>query len=587
MAAAAAADASKAPGADGEPPGGREPNREAEAGAKVAFAPARPLSKPPTSAPESQRPDPRRPIPSKRSAAGGVGYALGESPSSPDLEPVPAQPAQTELAPAPSTDAPGEVAPAPEPLGAAAEAQLPPPPRLPEPIAGLPVPGVLPASALPNAQSLPAMPMPPPAVLASAAGSAREQSPVSEAPARPARPARRQTMAYLPDEAAAVRAQLGTASASAAVRTTTSLASSAQDHLVQSEVPSMMITLGHRDEEPGPESPLTYRERSYFWQPPAKREEVERALRAELITLRKSLGDRQRGQYINLAVFDHAFEDKPTKAPVATLQWKDWRGEPVFAWLAEPAAAQWTAPQADQPVANSFYPVPPSAAPAPASSASAVAASAVAASAVPSAPAPPPERATQPTRRQALTPVPDNQQGKRDNTGEQDLRLAVAFEAAQDLYFLSTPADGLDFAVKLLGELVPAEAVSGCIYDINTDEFRFVALSGTGAAERRAAAVRGNAGLFAVAARSGLDTLIVPDVATEPRYDPEADGRSGLLASNMAFFVLHRGGQLFGMLQIINREGPKGFREGDLAVGGYIANQVTAFLREKRGLGGR
>jgi hypothetical protein len=385
-------------------------------------------------------------------------------------------------------------------------------------------------------------------------------------------------MAYLPEQAVAARAEL--ASSASAVRTMTSIASSAHDHLVQSEVPSMMVTLGHRDEEPSPESPLTYRERSYFWQPPADRGEVERALRAELATLRKTLVDRPRGQYVNLAVFDHAFQDKPTKPPVATLQWKDWRGEPAFAWLGDPAAAQWTAPQPQAPVATSFYPGAPGQASAP----------------PPPPPPPPPPvaaavdrsgHATQPTRRHAPTPVPDNQQGKRDSTGEQDLRLAVAFEATQDLYFLSTPADGLDFAVKLLAELIPAEACSGCIYDINTDEFRFVAVGGTGAAERRAAAVRGSAGLFAAAARSGLDTLIVPDIANEPRYDPDSDGRTGLLASNMAFFVLHRGGQLFGMLQIINREGTKGFRESDIAVGSYVANQITAFLREKRGLGGR
>jgi hypothetical protein len=193
--------------------------------------------------------------------------------------------------------------------------------------------------------------------------------------------------------------------------------------------------------------------------------------------------------------------------------------------------------------------------------------------------APSPEPARRPT------PIPANQQNKPDNTGEQDLRLAVAFEATQDLYFLNTPADGLDFAVRLLSELIPAEAVSGCIYDINTDEFRFVAVTGTGATERRARAVRGNTGLFAAAARSGLDLLIIRDIANEPRYEPDTDGRADLIANNMAFFVLHRGGQLFGMLQIINREGPHGFRESDIAVGGYVANQVTAFLREKRGLG--
>jgi hypothetical protein len=81
-----------------------------------------------------------------------------------------------------------------------------------------------------------------------------------------------------------------------------------------------------------------------------------------------------------------------------------------------------------------------------------------------------------------------------------------------------------------------------------------------------------------------FDLLVIPDIANEPRYEPDTDGRAELLASNMAFFVLHRGEQLFGMLQIINREGANGFRESDLAVGGYVANQVTSFLREKRGL---
>jgi hypothetical protein len=184
-----------------------------------------------------------------------------------------------------------------------------------------------------------------------------------------------------------------------------------------------------------------------------------------------------------------------------------------------------------------------------------------------------------------LTPDPTARQGNRDATGDQDKRLAIAFEATQDLYFLATPADGLDFAVKLLQELVPSEAISGCIYDINTDEFRFVAVTGVGAAERRAAAVRSSSGLFAAAVRSGRDDLIIPDVADEPRYEAECDGRSGLVARNMAFLPLHKADQLFGMLQLINRQGPRGFTESDVAVANYVANQVTEFLRSKRGLG--
>lgn len=563
--AAAAPDAARTPMAA---PDAANPTNEQESGAK--FAPARPLSRPPVSAPsDSQRPDPRRPIPSKRSST--VAYAPTERP--PAVAPLPLSPDQLEQRRVGGPQAP-ELA--------AATPSLPPVPNLPAPALTLPAaPTAAPALTAPPAPAAPS-PLPPAAIAPPPAIAAPAPPPAPEPPARPARPGRKQTMAYLPEQAAAARAEMG--ATSAAVHTVTSIASSAQDHLVQSEVPSMMVTLGHRDEEPSAESPLSYRERSYFWQPPADRDEVERALRAELATLRKGLTDRPRGQYVNLAVFDHAFQDKPAKPPVATLQWKDWRGEPAFAWLGEPAAAQWTAPQPQQPVVSSFFPdapLPASAPPPPPPPAPAPLAPPV------PAPVDRSDHATQPTRRHAPTPVPDNQQGKRDATGEQDLRLAVAFEATQDLYFLATPADGLDFAVKLLAELIPAEAVSGCIYDINTDEFRFVAVSGTGSAERRAAAVRGSSGLFAAAARSGLDTLVVPDIANEPRYDPDADGRTGLLASNMAYFVLHRGGQLFGMLQIINREGPKGFREGDIAVGSYVANQVTAFLREKRGLGGR
>jgi GAF domain-containing protein len=173
----------------------------------------------------------------------------------------------------------------------------------------------------------------------------------------------------------------------------------------------------------------------------------------------------------------------------------------------------------------------------------------------------------------------------RDPSGDLDKRLATAFEASQDLYFLATPAEGLDFAVKLLQELVPCEAISGCIYDINTDEFRFVAVSGVGAKERQAAAVPSTLGLFSAAVRCGLDSLVIRDITNEPRYDAVTDGRSGLTPRNMAFFALHKADHLLGMLQLINRIDPRGFGDGDLAVMSYVARQVTEFLRAKRGLG--
>jgi hypothetical protein len=549
---------------------------------KPAFSPARPRSTPPGAKGDSNAPkaDPRNPIPPKRNAT--VAYSPKESVQ------IRRFVEQAKLVNAAATKAePAET----RPQAAAAASTT----------AATPAPAPAQPESSPTPVQAPANPRP------AAGGASSSPAPTASAATRPAR---RQTIAYSPEESARARSQLQAAQAIQTASTTTNIASSTQDHLVQSEVPSMLVMLGHRDEETSQESPLTYRERSYYWPPPAGRNEVERALRAELSGLQKALVGRARGQYVNLAVFDHAFSDKPMRPPVATLQWKDWRGEAVFAWL-EPSAPSWQVPPAGKPVTSSFLPDPlapapsafplptaplPAPSPPPAAAAAPFPLPAPAAAPLPQpAPAPSPQPAlaaaplAEPAPLAAAAPAqsittPMRAPTRRESTGEQDLRLTVAFEAVQDLYFLATPADGLDFAVKLLAELVPSEAISGCIYDINTDEFRFVALTGEGASDRRAAAVRSKQGLFGAAAHGGRDNLIVPDVMSDARFDPEIDGRQNLAIRNMAFFVLHKADQLFGMLQLINRDSGRAFSEADVAVASYIADQMTTFLREKRGL---
>jgi GAF domain-containing protein len=162
------------------------------------------------------------------------------------------------------------------------------------------------------------------------------------------------------------------------------------------------------------------------------------------------------------------------------------------------------------------------------------------------------------------------------------LRLATAFEAITDLYMLTTPLSGLQFTVELLGRLVPCEAISGCLYDVETDEFRFVALSGAGAVERKASAVRASAGLFGAAQRR--EALLVSDVAEEPRYNAAIDGRPLLHVRNVAYVRVRHQGQLLGMLQLINAAAPTGFAQSDVPVLTYIAAQLGEFLANCRAL---
>jgi hypothetical protein len=164
---------------------------------------------------------------------------------------------------------------------------------------------------------------------------------------------------------------------------------------------------------------------------------------------------------------------------------------------------------------------------------------------------------------------------------EPDDRLASVFESLHELAHLRTPAEGLEFIVRLLDTTVPAAAVGSCLYDINTDELRFVALSGPGSDALRGTAIPRNHGLFGRAARAEHTALLVRNVAEEPAYEPQSDGRPGLDAKNMLLRPVVHDGRLLGMLQLINRT-TGAFSAPDVHLVNYTADRLGEFLRDAR-----
>ncbi len=164
---------------------------------------------------------------------------------------------------------------------------------------------------------------------------------------------------------------------------------------------------------------------------------------------------------------------------------------------------------------------------------------------------------------------------------EQD-KLANAFEALHDLFFLNSPVEGLQFVIDLLRDVVPAEAYSTCLYDIDTNELRFVVLTGPQADERKGQAVPLTAGLMGHAARTEEKMLVVSDVASEERYDQTVDGREGLQARNMLIRSLVSEGRLIGVLQLINRKDQPQFSRDDINLVNYVAKQLSKFLHSSR-----
>ncbi|HWP08033.1 MAG TPA: hypothetical protein VNN72_19955 [Polyangiaceae bacterium] len=95
-------------------------------------------------------------------------------------------------------------------------------------------------------------------------------------------------------------------------------------------LPSTQV-IRQREEMPTTANPLAYRELALAVKSGTARADVEALLRAKLEELRAQLPEETR-RYVQLAVFDHVFVKRPVRAPLGTLQWKDWRGEPTLSF---------------------------------------------------------------------------------------------------------------------------------------------------------------------------------------------------------------------------------------------------------------
>ena len=87
-----------------------------------------------------------------------------------------------------------------------------------------------------------------------------------------------------------------------------------------------------RSEEPRAESPITYRELAFAVKPGVTRAEIEALLHDRYQATLATIEDRPPGKFVQLAVFDHVFQRRPERPPIATFLWKDWRGDPVIAF---------------------------------------------------------------------------------------------------------------------------------------------------------------------------------------------------------------------------------------------------------------
>ncbi|WP_434045395.1 MULTISPECIES: GAF domain-containing protein [Sorangium] len=351
--------------------------------------------------------------------------------------------------------------------------------------------------------------------------------------------------------------------------------------------------VSQRAEDPSDRSPLTYRELVYAVATGTPRELVNALLLDRLDVARKLIDDARPGKFIHIAVFDHVFQGRPQRSPLATLAWKDWRpGEPEIQF--RPRTSGTTPPP---PAGSSSSATPlPAAAPLPAATATPLPAAAplpaATATPLPAAVPPPasapseeqasparPEPASPPA--EAAPPAPSRPPRRRSSYPPRDGRLsgddliAELFEACSDLHFLQDTLAGADFILALALDKIPCALGLVSLFDINRREFVVVRQHGGKTALLTRLSERAPLALAAMRSRRAV---VVPDVSSDERVMDDRWKATGIELRSVVCAPVELAGRYLGLLEIANPLDGKPFSESDGNALTYIGQQFAEFV---------
>jgi hypothetical protein len=275
------------------------------------------------------------------------------------------------------------------------------------------------------------------------------------------------------------------------------------------------------------------------------------------------------GKLVDLALFDHDYDDRPKSPPLLTLRWREWRAEPelTFYPLSEHPATSVEEAEALQRGERPSHRERSGNGEAPARDA---------------APAPRSSEEEAPQRKRAsrIPPRPSQPPGPR-TTGE--ALIGDMFEGISDLHYLNDAIEGADFVLMLALEKVPSEIGLVSLFDIDKREFVVV---------RQTGGFR-NALLLRLAADSELakrvmeaaegEAVIVSDLAKEPELRDARWKKIGTQPRSLVCASVRRAGRYLGLLELANPHDGKAYDEDDGHALAYLGSQFADFV-EKHGV---
>jgi hypothetical protein len=353
---------------------------------------------------------------------------------------------------------------------------------------------------------------------------------------------------------------------------------------VAANVPSQIVF--KREQDATEAMPLTYREYIYGVPPGTTEAACETLLMTQLEFVRASLERAAAGKLVNLAVVDAPFDPKARTAPLATLNWKDWRGAPVVGFPRRPgyvpasSAAPQPAPSSAPPAvvqAGQFAAVPAAwPAPVPAVFQPVVQVPAAPAFTPPPAPAfvaPPPPPPPPPA---AATPqVVASPRAVAARVRGEDL-VADLFEAMHDLHFLRDAIEGGEFCLTLAMEKLPYGAGIVHLYDIDRREFLITSTRGLAAEKLLLLRHPEDEPILSEAMRKRR-SLVISDAA---HSHAAAIGRYVTLGGVQSLIVapVMQSGRFLGAIELLNPIDGQPFTEAEGNAVMYIADQLAEFV---------
>ena len=296
-----------------------------------------------------------------------------------------------------------------------------------------------------------------------------------------------------------------------------------------------------REEEPTEKSPITYREHVYAVKPGTSDSEAEMLLWTRFAEVAHSIEDRPAGKFIQLAAFDHVFDKKPARPPLATLAWKDWRGEPTLKFPAAKKRAK-TAKQDDAAEA-------PAAAPEEQRKDSSTAIAAV-------------KKSVPPGRRKA----------------DDDL-IGELFEAMHELHFMADVVAGCEFVLEVMKQAMPAEGMLIQVFDINSRNFVVVRAQGAGYADVLMHQTPDTDQFLRQLMRSSRTKRW--DIDIPAHFSAGAWEKLKVGVKNAMLCPSLQGGRYLGIIEMANPVGGGGFHDSEANALEYICEQFAEFLSNR------